>query len=184
MSIPDLANISEAERKEILERVEERAASYQYEFRGCGRSLVLALQEEFDLPGGTAALKSASFAGLGIARIGNACGALFGGVVAIGLAHGPDNLEDPIFPQQDLVDHTTGNPRSLEVIRKFFQKFEQEMGGTMCREIQSKLFGRCYNTLIPAENEEFSQLSREKCAERVGKIARYAAEAILDMPKR
>ncbi len=182
--VPVQANVSEAERKEILDRVEERAASYQYEFRGCGRSLVLALQEEFDLPGGVTALKSASFAGQGIARMGNACGALFGGVVAIGLAHGPENLEDPIFPQQETVDEKTGNPKSLEVIRAFFQKFEQEMGGTMCRDIQAKLFGKCYNTLIPAENKEFAQISRDKCAQRVGKIARYAAEAIIDMPMR
>lgn len=176
--------VAAEEKKEILDRVEERAAAHQYEFRGCGRSLVLALQQEFDLPGGTAALKAASFGGLGIARNGNACGALFGGVVAIGLAHGPENLEDPIFPQQDLIDENTGNPKSVEVIKKFFQKFEQEMGGTLCRDIQLRLFGRCYNTLNPAENKEFSQVSREKCAEQVGKIARYAAEAILDMPKR
>jgi C_GCAxxG_C_C family probable redox protein len=176
--------VSLEERKELLDRVEQRAFSYQYEFRGCGRSLVLALQEEFELPGGTAALKAASLAGLGIGRLGLTCGALIGSVVAMGLAHGPENIEDALFPQQENTDPKTGNPKSIETMRTFINKFEEYMGGLNCKDIQLKMLGKTYNTINPEENKVFGKASHEKCAERVGKVARMCAEAIMDMPPR
>ena len=176
--------ISKEEREEILDRVEQKAAAYQYEFKGCGRTLVLALQQEFDLPGGSAVLKAASFAGQGIARMGDMCGALLGGIMGIGLASGPQSLEDPTYPEPEVIDETTGNPRSVELVRGFYQRFVQEFGDSTCRNIQVKMFGKSYNTGIPKEREAFSQVSREKCAELVGKAARLAAETILEMPRR
>lgn len=176
--------ISKEEREEILDRVEQKAAAYQYEFKGCGRIVVLALQQEFDLPGGSAVIKAASFTGGGIAHMGNVCAALLGGIMGIGLTSGPQSLEDPIYPEPEVLDEAMGNPKSLELVRRFYQRFVQEFGDSTCRNIQVKMFGKSYNTGIPKEREAFSQVSREKCAELVGKVARLAAEAILEMPRR
>lgn len=176
-----LERVSAIERKEILDRVEERAAFYQYVFCGCGRMVVLSLVEEFDLPGGLTALKAASFTCLGIARMGSICGALLGGIIAVGLAAGSENTGNASQPGAVLIDGNEENLDSLDIVQTFFRKCEQEMGGTTCRDIQAKLFGRTYNTLIPEENRQFMDVSRAKCPEKVGRIARFAAEAILDM---
>jgi len=176
--------VSNEEKEEVLERVEQRAASYMYEYKGCAQAVLLALQQEFKLPGGSAALKAASFAGRGVARLGDMCGALFGSIMALGLASGRENLEDPAYPDPGVIDQASGLPRSLVLVRRFYQSFVQEFGGSTCRDIQVKMFGRSYDFGNPEENEEFSRLSNTKCAEMVGQVARLTAETILEMPRR
>jgi C_GCAxxG_C_C family probable redox protein len=176
--------VSSEEKEEILERVEQRAASYMYEYKGCGQAALLALQQEFKLPGGSAALKAASFTARGVARLGDMCGALSAGIMAFGLASGRENLEDSVYPNPEVIDQASGLPRSLVLVRRFYQRFVQEFGGSTCRDIQIKMFGRSYDMGNPEENEEFSKLSNTKCSELVGQVARLAAETILEMPRR
>jgi len=177
--------VSNEEKEEILDRVERRAAAYQYEFKGCGQTILLPLQQEFDLPGGSVALKAATFFGLGTARMGNMCGALFGGIMAIGLASGRENFEDPMYPEPQVLDETTGMPRSLELVRRFYQRFVEEFGSWLCRDLQKIMVGQSYDMGKPGESEKFMKAGgNEKCAELVGKTARFAAETILEMPRR
>lgn len=179
-----MAEIVNEEKEEMLERVEQRATSYMYEYKGCSQAVLLALQQEFKLLGGSSALKAASFAGKGVARMGDICGALFGGIMALGLASGRENLEDPIYPDPKVIDQASGLPKSLVVVRGFYQSFVQAFGGSTCRDIQVKMFGRSYDLGNPKENEEFSKLSNLRCSELVGQAARLAAETILEMPRR
>lgn len=178
-----VANMSNEEREEILDRVEKKAAAYQYEFAGCAQTLLLPLQQEFDLPGGSEVLKSASFFALGIARMGNTCGALLGGIMAIGLASGRQYFGDPLYAEPDVIDETTGNPRSLAPVRGFYERFVQEFGSTICEEIQAKTLGISYHGPTPGGPNELHQASAAQCAEHVGKAARLAAEAIMEMPR-
>ncbi len=179
-----IGKMSEEEREEMLARVEEQAASYQYEFHGCGRNVVLVLQEEFNLPGGVPVVKSASFIGMGIAHLNDLCGALIGGIMVLGLFSGPESLEDSIYPEIKVIDETTGNPRSVELVRGLYRKFVQEYGSSSCGDIQEKLFGRRYNLTLPEELKEFSRISRVTCAEMVGKVTRMTAETLLELPRR
>jgi C_GCAxxG_C_C family probable redox protein len=180
MLLKTLNSMSIEEKNAILNRVQERASSYQFEYCGCGRSIALSLLEEFDIPYGDLALKAASFSCLGIARTGNTCGALIGGIIALGLAYGGNNND--YYSQiihSDAED--THDERTYEVVQKYCRKFEQEMGGFNCRDIQQKLFGRTYNLLNPAEHREFTEENREQCSVQVGKAARLVAEAMLEM---
>jgi len=176
--------VSNEEKEEILDRVEQRAASYMYEYKGCAQAVILALQQEFNLPGGSVAVKEASFAGRGIARLGDMCGALFGGIMALGLASGRENLEDPVYPDPEVIDEASGLPRSLALVRRYYQRSVEALGGSTCRDIQVKMFGRSYDMGNPKENEEFSKLSNTKCSELVGQVTRLTAETILEMPRR
>ena len=171
-------------REEILDRVERKAAAYQYEFKGCGQTILLPLQQEFDLPGGSAVLKAATFAAAGTARMGNMCGALLGGILAIGLASGRQYFGDPMYPDPQVLGETSGLPRSLELVRRFYQRFVQELGSWLCRDLQVKMLGRSYDLVNPEEYAEFLIVGSTKCSELVGKAARLAAETILEMPRR
>ena len=172
------------ERQEILDRVEQRAASYMYEYKGCGQAVLLALQQEFDLPGGSAPVKSATFLGKGIARLGDTCGALIAGMLALGLASGRENLEESPYPEPKVIDPTTRLPKSLMQVRTFYRKFVDMFSSSTCREIQVKIVGRSFDLGKPEENDEFSRLSDTKCSEMVGKVARLAAETILEISRR
>ena len=172
------------EREEILDRVERRAAAYDYEFSGCGQMVLLSLQQEFKLPWNPTVFKSATFFGRGTSGIGGTCGALAGGVMGLGLAAGRERIEDSIYPNAEDKGES-GFPKSLELIRKFYRRFIEEVGSLYCREIQIKMMGKSYDPENKVDAEKFlKEGGREKCSKLVGKAARIAAEILLEMPRR
>jgi C_GCAxxG_C_C family probable redox protein len=177
--------LTETDKIELLNRVEEKAASCMRKYSGCGQCTLRALQEELNLPGGGAVVKAAGFTNLGIALTQNICGALLGCIMAMGLACGREDLSDSIYPQPEVVDETYGLPRSLMLIRGFYQRFVQEFGSSSCRELQIRIFGRNFETLILEEEEKFRLAGgHTACVGLVGKAARLAAETILELPRR
>ncbi len=102
--------------EESLEWIEEMAKGYQAQYGGCAACVVQAVQKKFNLPGGQLGVKACNYAGLGIARMGDMCGALFGAIVCLGLASGRENLKDPAYPEMNVLDERTGNPKSLETL--------------------------------------------------------------------
>ncbi|UCC33999.1 MAG: C-GCAxxG-C-C family protein, partial [Candidatus Bathyarchaeota archaeon] len=65
----------------------ENAASYFKEGYNCAQSVLLAMQEFWNI-GNPVEPKVASAFGGGVGRRGSLCGALTGGVIAIGLKYG------------------------------------------------------------------------------------------------
>jgi C_GCAxxG_C_C family probable redox protein len=178
-------HLTDDEKRAILDRVEAKASEYMHKYSGCGQCVLLALQEEFDLPGGRDAIKAAGFTNLGVAMMGTTCGALLGGIMAMGLACGRGDMDDPKYPQPEIVDDTYQLPKSLMTVRGFYQKFVQELGSPDCRDLQTRLFGRHFDLCIIEEEEKFQLAGGHlKCVELVGKAARLAAAAILDLPRR
>ena len=179
-----MTEISQEAKQEILDRVERRAAAYDYEFSGCGQMVILALQQEFKLPGGMAPFKAATFCGRATSGVGGTCGALIGSIMAIGLASGRDQIEDPLWPNPEDVGETRF-PKSVEIMRKFYKRFEEALGSLKCREIQEKLLGKSYDPENRDESQRFEhEGGREACSKCVGKAARLAAETLMEMPRR
>jgi C_GCAxxG_C_C family probable redox protein len=154
-------------------------------FSGCGQCSLRALQEELNLGGGPAVLKAAGFTNLGIALTQNICGAFLGGIMAIGLHCGREDFTDTIYPEPRVVEDTYGLPRSLMLIRGYYQRFIQEFGSCSCRELQIRIFGRNFETIVIEEEEKFHLAGgHTKCVGLVSKAARLAAETILELPRR
>ena len=66
-----------------------------------------------------------------------------------------------------------------------YQKFIQEFGSTSCRDLQIRIFGRNFETLVMEEEEKFHLAGGHfACVGLVGKSARLAAETILQLPRR
>ncbi len=126
-------------KKEIFDRVQRKASAYNYEFAGCGQMVLLALQQEFKLPGSMVAFKASSFTGKATSGLGGICGALVGGIMAIGLAGGRDKIEDTIWP--NLEDKgESGFAKSTEMVRNFYKRFQEELGSITCKELQKKVY--------------------------------------------
>jgi len=115
-----LADNLNDEDEELLTSIEELATGYQAQYGGCGQAIVHAIGLKMKIPGTSMGIKASSFAGLGVARMGDFCGALFGAFVALGLASGREKFTDPPYPEPKLIDEETGNPKSMETIRTFF----------------------------------------------------------------
>jgi len=170
----------EVSKEEILDRVERRAAAYEKQYHGCSQCALLALQQELDLPGGSAALKAAGFMSGGTARMGSMCGVLNSAILALGLAAGRERIEDPLYGEE--IDEASGQPKRVEFARKLYQRFVQQEGAWMCRDLQTRLLGRSYDLHDPKQYEEFQKAGGyETCSQLVGRGARLGAEIILEM---
>jgi C_GCAxxG_C_C family probable redox protein len=179
-----MAELSQDEKQEILDRVEKRAAAYDYEFSGCGQMVILALQQEFKLPGGMGPFKAATFCGRATSGVAGICGGLVGGILALGMASGRDQFEDVIWPNSKDIGES-GFPKSVETVREFYKRFEEELGSFKCREIQVKLLGKSYDPENREESQRFEhEGGREACSKCVGRSARLAAETLMEMPRR
>lgn len=156
---------------ELLEKIEKTAYNYEKVYHGCSQCVLKALQEHLQLGDGDAFKAASALAG-GVARMGETCGALTGGIMAIGLAYGREKLEEAkLSPQY---------AKAMDLAVNLYQRFEKEFGSAKCWDIQKSLFGRSFDLKNPTEREEFVKAGGyEKCSEVVRKAARLAAEVIL-----
>jgi len=148
--------------------------AYEYErvYHGCSQCVLAALQDGFKL-GGQESFKAATALAGGIARMGNACGALVGGLMGISLAFGRDHLEDATTSQ--------GYAQAMDLGGELCKRFEAEFGSTQCRDIQRSLFGRSFDLRDPRERVEFRKAgAHEKCSQVSKRAAELAAQVILE----
>ena len=79
-----------------------------------------------------------------------------------------------------------GNRRVFLYSKKLYDKFIEEYGSPICKDIHKKLFGRAYKLLDPTEYKEFEAAGAhvDKCPAVSGNAAKWAAEIILDIRKK
>ena len=159
-----------ANRTTILSRVRQRAEEYNYVAGNCARSTALAVMEEFGL-GNMDVVKALSpFPGFG--GTGWMCGGASGGLIAIGLYLGSNDLQDH-----------SALATTMKAGRQFMERFEKAVGVVTCRKIQEEIvFGRFMDPGSSPENmQAFVQAQGfEKCSLLAGIGATIAAEIIID----
>jgi C_GCAxxG_C_C family probable redox protein len=121
----------------------------------CAQSVLAAFAPSLGFPE-EQALKLASLFGAGMARRGRTCGAVTGGLMALGLKFG--NL-DP-----------EGKDAAYAVAREFMSQFEQRHGTLTCRELVG-----C-DISIPEEREKARQAG--VFAQLCPRLVREAAEIV------
>lgn len=156
-------------KEELLDKVEKAGQDYQIEFHGCARCTLRAIQENLSL-GDAWTLKAATPLAAGIAMKGEICGALVGGIMALGMANASEDFSD-------MPSHS----KTMAAAYKYWRAFIKEMGSCHCRDIQVSRMGRSYDMSDVMQAEEATEkgLYRE-AAKVVGKAARLAAEMILE----
>lgn len=168
---------SEAEKEKILERVSRKAGDYEEVSISCSQGTLFALQEEFNLGGGKELIMAATFMP-GIAARKETCGAVVGGLMALGLKFGQDKVNDP--------PPATPEARAemfkyREKAWRFCEEFKKEFGTTMCGQIRLDIMGREYDSMDPAQLQQFLDDSgAKKCRVPPEKAARIAASIMLE----
>jgi C_GCAxxG_C_C family probable redox protein len=159
-----------ANRAEILNRAQQRAEEYNFVAGNCARSTALAVMEEFGL-GNMEVVKALSpFPGFG--GTGWMCGGVSGGLIAIGLFLGSNDLQNH-----------AAVAATMKAGRQFMNQFEKEVGAVTCRKIQEDVvFGRFMDPGASPENlQAFAQARGfEKCSLLAGIGARVASGIIID----
>jgi C_GCAxxG_C_C family probable redox protein len=126
--------------------------------------------EEFGL-GNMEIIRALSpFPGFGVT--GWICGAVSGGLIALGLYFGSD----------DLLDYE-GTGATMTAARRFMPRFEEELGSVLCPKIQEDvIFGRYMDPRASEENMDAFKREKgyEKCSLPAGVGARLAAQIIIE----
>ncbi len=160
-------------KEELLNRIEETARNYERNYHGCSRCVLLSLQEHLNLGNDLTFQASTPLAG-GVALRGETCGALLGGLLAVGLVTASQNIEDE-----------AALSNSMAAGFRYARRFEKAIGSSICRDIQIARFGRFFNIADPKESEQFKEAGAyEVCSKLVGEASRLAAEFILKLRKR
>jgi C_GCAxxG_C_C family probable redox protein len=159
-----------ANKQQILDRVQRRGEEYNFLGRNCPKGTALSVMEEFGL-GNMEIIKALSpFPGFG--GTGWMCGGVTGGLIALGLYFGSD----------DMLDHErTG--ATIMAARKFMPRFEEELGSVLCPKIQEDvIFGRYMDPAASEENMEAFAKAKgfEKCGLVPGIGASLATEIIIE----
>jgi C_GCAxxG_C_C family probable redox protein len=159
-----------ANKQQILDRVQRRAEEYNFLAGNCARGTALAVMEEFGL-GNLEVVKALSpFPGFG--GTGWMCGGVTGGLIALGLYFGSNDVQD-----QDAAG------AAIMAARDFMPRFEEQAGSVLCPEIQEDVvFGRYMDPAASPENmQAFAEAQGfEKCGLLPGIGARIAAEIIIE----
>ena len=142
----------------------DKAVEHFNQDYNCSQSVLLTMQEYYGFHKNSLIPKIATAFGGGIGRRGSLCGALTGGVMAIGLKHGTNGTE---LKQKE---------KSYEIALKFFDRFVLECGSPLCKD----LIG--YDLTNPVElNKMRKSHVREK---RCCNFVRNAVEILIDLEKK
>ena len=159
-----------AHKQEILDRVQWRGEEYNFLARNCARSTALAVMEEFGLGNLEVVRALSPFPGFG--GTGWICGGVTGGLIALGLYFGNDDVQD-----YDAVG------AAIQAARKFMPRFEEKVGSVLCPKIhEDVVFGRYMDPAASPQNmQAFAEAKGfEKCGLLPGIGARIAAEIIIE----
>jgi len=167
---------SRPKKDEIINRVSKKGGDYEELSLNCAQGTLHALQEEFNLEG-ISALKAATWMP-GLVSRKETCGALLGGLMALGLAFGRGSLHHPSY---QTLEGTRKYWENKKRAWRFCEAFRQELGSTMCGDIRTRIMGRDYDTMNPEEVNEFIKDGGiKKCRLPAETAARIAAEIILE----
>jgi len=163
--------VSEDER---LERAYRLGFDYERTYRGCGQCTVAALQDAFGIRNDDIFKAASAFAG-GVGLTGDGCcGAYLGAAMVISHLRGRE--------RGDFEDLMGVRRESFRLVRRLREGFIDQYGSVICRNIQTKIFGRPFYIADPDEMAKFDEAGghSEKCPEVVGRAARWAARIILE----
>jgi C_GCAxxG_C_C family probable redox protein len=157
---------------EVANRAYTLGREYEKTYRGCSQCVIAALQDALDNRNDDLFKAATGLAG-GTGLAGdNGCGAYTGAVLVLGsfLGRERNNFADPEGIRL----------KTLQLARKFRERFIQEYGSVICRDIQNKILGRYYYLADPQEYEKFHNAGAHDihCPEVVGKAARWMTELL------
>jgi len=155
-----------------IEKAYQLGKDYEKTYKGCSQCVVAALQDAFNIRNDdTFKAATGLAAGGGAATDGN-CGAYSGAIMVLSSLLGRD--------RDNFADVEGGLLGNFELVMKLHDKFIQEYGSVICRNIQTKVFGRPYYLADMDDFEKFEKAGAHDvyCPEVVGKAARWAAEII------
>jgi len=147
------------------------AFEYESKYGSCPQCVIAAVGEVFNLKIEDVFKAGHSLAGgLGLSGSGT-CGALSGGAMVLSYKYGRERMN-------------FARGRSLKsyiLTRKLYDRFVNEFGSCICKDVQKKIMGRSFDLWDAEDFKRFEEAGghRDKCPSVSGKVARWVSEIIL-----
>jgi C_GCAxxG_C_C family probable redox protein len=159
--------------KELEEKIYRLAFKYEAELGSCPQCVLAAIKEVLDIGDEKVIKSSDGLAGGTALSSKGTCGALVGGILAIGFMVG-----------RKYDDFKAGKRKRLvfKYTKLLYDRFVDKYGSSLCCEVQKKIFGKSYNLMDITEYKEFEAAGAhvDKCTSVAGNTARWTAEIILN----
>jgi C_GCAxxG_C_C family probable redox protein len=165
------------QQKDLSEEAYRLAFTYETKLGSCSQCVLAALKETVKV-GDEYLFKAAdSLAGGTSLSSKGTCGALAGGMLAIGSLAG-----------REYTAFKDGNRKRQVFLfsKMLYDRFVAFYGSPLCCDVQKKIFGRSFNLLDKDEYDAFEKAGAhvDKCPEVAGNAARWAAEIIQNEMKK
>jgi len=175
----DTQRMKEKKRREkantlkLAKKAQTLGKQYEKTYRGCGQCVIAALQDTLEIRNDDVFKAATGLAGGAGLAADSGCGAYVGSILILGLLLGRE--------RKNFTDPEGIRFRTHQLARKFRERFIQEYGSVICRDIQNKILGRYYYLADPHEYEKFHNAGAHDihCPEVVGKAARWMTEMIM-----
>jgi C_GCAxxG_C_C family probable redox protein len=156
------------------ERAYEAGKRYEQTYKGCSQCVLAALQDVFDRRDDAVFQAATGLSGGGGLTTDGSCGAYAGATLFFGqlLGRARDDFADPAEIRK----------QTAEMVRELRQRFLDEYGSVVCRNVQTRMLGRPYYLADPDELQRFHDAGAHDvhCPEVVGRAARWAAEIVTE----
>jgi C_GCAxxG_C_C family probable redox protein len=146
---------------------------YEQDYGGCSQCVIAALQDAFGIQNDAVFKAATGLAAGGGGYTDGSCGAYAGALMMLGLLRGRARGDFPDAMQM---------AGSFALAGRLRERFIREYGSVICRDIQTKIFGRPYYLADPEEFQKFEKAGahQDHCPGVVGRAARWAAELIIE----
>ena len=161
----------EPDKEKKMEKAYELGFKYERDYGSCPQCTFAAVGEILGNENKEIFKAIDGLAG-GLGRTTNGtCGALTGGVAAISQRYGREDF--PNLGQRE---------KCMTLSKKLHDRFIEEYGSIICKDVQTKIMGRSYDFWNPKEREEFDKAGghSDKCPDVVGKATKWTVEILMD----
>jgi C_GCAxxG_C_C family probable redox protein len=161
---------SEADHQIAQARRLGRANMAKY---ACAEATLLAVTDTLNMPVSDDVFKAV----IGLSSLSGGCGALCGAIAAIGLRFGRNR--DEYHEDSESVLPAPWYLLLRQVVKQVRDQFDAEYGGYLCCDVQTKLFGRSFDSFESEDMEAFVQQNAvEICPQVAESAAGWAVQAI------
>lgn len=163
-------NLAAVETATLAEQAYEKAFYYETNFGCCPQCVLTAVKETIGdgLISDDTIKASHGLSGGGALCGEGVCGALSGGLVALGAKRGRD--ADKLHRGRGMANFQAG--------KELTERFRREFGGLTCRELQVQFAGRTYDMWDPGEYAAFGKERGDRCAQASAQVAKWVVEML------
>jgi hypothetical protein len=158
-------------KKAKLEKAYLLAFEYEQKYGCCPQCVLASVQNILGVVENSTFKASHSLAAGGAMMTEGTCGALLGGMLALGSKYGREKEEFITGPKM----------QSYKISKHLYELFVAEYGNPICANVQSRLMGRSFNMWDKQDYGAFEEAGghRDKCPSVTGNVAMWTVEIIL-----